>query len=312
MSESESEETLFDRTISRRGFIAAAGAGALALTGVGRLGDAFAAGATIKIGDKGFTEEFIIADMNEMVLNKAGIKTSRHSFSSTTLAQAAITHGDIDLYPEYTGTGLLTVLNMKPIQNEKKVYQTVKREYKKRFNLIWLNESPMNDTNAIAVKMATKQKYNIKTMSDVAANSDKLTFVGLAECVGRADCLVGLKGTYHMNFKNVITTTSPALNYKALEDGRADVSEVFSTDGQIAAYNLYVPIDDKHLWPPYHVAPVVRNDTLKANPKIAQALNKLAPFITTAAISALNAKVDLKKQNHKAVARAFLKQHKLV
>jgi osmoprotectant transport system substrate-binding protein len=319
---SDDETTIVTSALTRRGFLAAAGVGALVLAGCGSSGSSKKNGGksgssggnkgTVKIGDKGFTEEYLVADMYQDLLSSHGIPVSRHSFATVALAQSAITHGDIDLYPEYTGTGLLEVLKLPVMSDPTMLYDKVKSEYKKRFKLTWLDESPMNDTNAVAIKKATASKYNIKTMSDLAKAASNLTFVGLAECVGRPDCLVGLKKTYGMHFKNVITTTSPALNYKALMDGRADVAEVFSTDGQIAAYNLFVPVDDKHLWPPYHVAPVVRDDTLSAYPQIKTILNGLAPHITTSAISHLNAKVDLQKQAHATVAKQFLKSNGLM
>lgn len=314
---SDDDLTIIRSALTRRGFLAAAGVGALALAGCGTSNSSKGGGGsgskgTIKVGDKGFTEEYLVADMYQDLLSAHGFTVSRHSFGTVALAQSAITHGDIDLYPEYTGTGLLEVLKLPVMSDPVALYDKVKSQYQKQFKLTWLDESPMNDTNAVALKKATAQKYNIKTMSDLAKVADKLVFVGLAECVGRPDCLVGLKQTYGMHFKNVITTTSAPLNYKALMDGRADVSEVFSTDGQIAAYNLYVPTDDKHLWPPYHVAPVVRDDTLKKYPQIRTILNGLAPHITTAAISRLNAKVDLQKQPHATVAKQFLKSNGLM
>ena len=108
------------------------------------------------------------------------------------------------------------------------------------------------------------------------------------------------------------TVFAPGLKYKAVRDGQADAVIAFSTDGQISAYKLVLMEDDKGLWPPYQVAPVVRNQILETYPKIKDVLNKLAPFLTNEALSTMNWKVDGDKQEYTAVAKAFLKEKGLV
>ncbi|HZS94601.1 MAG TPA: glycine betaine ABC transporter substrate-binding protein [Chloroflexota bacterium] len=267
---------------------------------------------TVGIADKQFTESYLVADMYQDLLSAHGIPVSRHSFGTSTLAQAAITKGTIDLYPEYTGTGLTDILKLPAISNAIKAYDKVKRLYQKKFKLTWLEQSPFNDTNGVGMKQATANKYHIKTMSDLAKAASNLTFVGLAECAGRPDCLAGMKKVYGINFKKFIPTSSTAVNYQYLLSGRADASEVFTTDSQIAKYHLFVPKDNKGIFPADHVAPVIRDDALRAYPKIRSILNRLAPLLTTKVMSGLNAQVDFGHKDHASVARSFLKAHGLL
>ncbi|MGH2447405.1 MAG: glycine betaine ABC transporter substrate-binding protein [Chloroflexota bacterium] len=302
--------------LSRKNFLAGLGLGAVALAAAGcgsspssskSNGHSKKTG-TVNVGDKGFTEEYLVADMYQLLLEHHGFTVKRHSVGTAALAQQAILKGDFDLFPEYTGTGYLDVLgHTTSLQNPTKLYDAVKTAYQKKYKLTWLAASPMNDTNSVALKKQSAAKYNIKTMSDLAGVANKLTFVGLAECVGRIDCLKGMESVYGIHFKNVITTGSAAVNYSDLLNGHADVTQVFTTDGQITADHLVVPIDDKHVFPPDNVAPVVRDATLSQFPSIRPILNGLAPKITTTAIRSLNADVDIHGKDHLTVARGFLK-----
>src|SRR5919112_1978360 len=122
-----------------------------------------AAPAPIKVGSKDFTEAFIVAELYAQVLEQAGFTVERkHNLGGTPVAQAAITKGDIDLYPEYTSTGLLTVLKQDPIADPAQILSTVKSEYEQQFQLTWLTASPFNDTNGLATTKEVADKYGIK------------------------------------------------------------------------------------------------------------------------------------------------------
>lgn len=272
------------------------------------------AGPKVKIGSKDFTEELLLGEMYALILEENGIPVERRlNLAGTQVAQAALLNGEIDMYPEYTGTGYLFILGIEDkVESPAQVFARTAADYKSQWNLVWLDPAPMNNTNAIAVTQAAVTTYNLKTLSDLAVAAPNIRFAGIPDFEQRPDGLAGLKQLYGgFEFKS-LTVFDPGLKYKAVQDGQADAVIAFSTDGQISAYNLVLMEDDKGLWPPYQVAPVVRNDILWTYPKIKDALNKLAPFLTNDALSALNWQVDGDKQEYTAVAKAFLKEKGLV
>ncbi len=270
---------------------------------------------TIVIGSKDFTEEFIVAEMYAQLLENAGFKVTRKlNLGGTPVAQAAITKGEIDLYPEYTSTGLLTVLKMQPIQDPAQIYNTVKSQYEKQFHLTWLQPAPFNDTQARAMTQQGSTKYGIKTLSDLSQKAPQLVLGGPAEFIAREDGLPGLQKAYGgFQFKDVKQLGTGSLRYQALLNGQIDVVVAFSTDGEIKGDNLVLLQDDKHFYPVYQVAPVVRMDTLQKYPQIADILNKVEPLLTTEVMSGLNWQVDGPAKKEPAdVARAFLQQNGLL
>ncbi|MDR3576808.1 MAG: glycine betaine ABC transporter substrate-binding protein [Anaerolineaceae bacterium] len=270
---------------------------------------------TITIGSKDFTEEFIVAEMYAQVLENAGFKVNRKlNLGGTPVAQAAIVKGDIDLYPEYTSTALLTVLKAQPIQDPTQIYQAVKSGYEKQFNLTWLTPSPFNDTQALAMTQAGATKYGIKTYSDLAQKASQLVIGGPAEFFSREDGLPALQKAYGgFQFKDSKQLGTGSLRYQALIGGQIDVVVAFSTDGEINGDKLALLQDDKNFYPVYNVAPVIRMDTLTKYPQIATVLDKLAPYLTTPIMSGLNWEVDgPDKKEPAAVAKAFLQQNGLL
>ena len=251
--------------------------------------------------------------MYALVLENSGLKVERKlNLGGTPVAQAGLQSGQVDLYPEYTGTGLLTVLKLPANSDQKQVYKTVADAYKEKFNLVWLNPAPMNNTQALAMTQEDAKKYGIKTISDMVAKANQLTMIGTPEFEAREDGLPGLKKVYgDFEFKKFIPG-DPGLRYKALQDNQADVAEAFGTDGEISAFNLVVLLDDKGLFPPYQVAPVVRQEALDANPGIRDALNALAPKLTTATMQRLNYDVSGKQREPAEVAKEFLTQEGLL
>ncbi len=270
---------------------------------------------TITIGSKDFTEEFIVAEMYAQLLENAGYKVTRKlNLGGTPVAQAAIVKGDIDLYPEYTSTGLLTVLKMNPIQDPNQIISTVRSQYEKQFKLTWLDPAPFNDTQALAMTQAKANQLGIKTFSDLSKQSSNLVLGGPAEFISRQDGLPLLQKTYGgFNFKDIKQLGTGSLRYQALLNGQVDVVVAFSTDGEINGDHLALLTDDKGVYPVYQIAPVVRMDTLQKYPDIAPVLNKLAPMLTTSIMSGLNWQVDgPDKKDPAAVAKAFLQQNGLL
>ncbi|MBD1868622.1 quaternary ammonium transporter [Cyanobacteria bacterium FACHB-471] len=268
---------------------------------------------TIRVGSKDFTEQFIIGEMYALVLENAGLQVERKlNLGGTPVAQAALESDQIDLYPEYTGTGLLTVLKLPVNSDQEAVYQSVSEGYKEQFNLVWLEPSPMNNTQALAMTQEGSDSLGVKTISDMAAKAGELVMIGPPEFEAREDGLPGIKEAYG-NFELAeYKAVDPGLRYQALVDGEADVAVAFGTDGEIAAFDLVLLEDDKQLFPPYQVAPVVRQEALDANPGIADALNALAPLLTDEVMQQLNYEVSGNQREPAEVAKEFLTQEGLI
>lgn len=292
--------------VSRRALLAALAAAAV-------LPGACARRPTIRVGSKNFTEELILGEMYAALLEHAGLAVERRlDLGSTQVAMAALARGDIDLYPEYTGTALLVVLKRPPMADRRAVYELVKSEYAKRFALAWLDAAPMNDTQALATTQALAQARGLHTLSDCARLAPTLRLGAPHEFLERPDGLPGLKRAYGGFEFARVEPVDIGLKYKALETGAVDVVVAFGTDGQIDADHLVVLADDRHFFPPYAVAPVVRTSALAAFPQISPVLNALAPLLTDDAMRHLNYRVDGTHAEPADVAREFLTQSKLV
>ncbi|WP_446362024.1 glycine betaine ABC transporter substrate-binding protein [Coleofasciculus chthonoplastes] len=266
-------------------------------------------GSAIKVGSKDFTEQFILGEMYALVLENQGFDVERKlNLGGTPVAQAGLETGQIDLYPEYTGTAFLTVLKRPNNSNPQYVYQTVADSYREKYNLVWLEPAPMINTFAFVMTQEGAKEYNMKTISDMVAQASQLTLVGPPAFEGREDGLPGLKQVYGDFQLKQFIPTDPGLRYKALSEGQADVVVGFSTDGEISALNLVVLEDNQNFFPPYQVAPVVRQETLDKHPGIRDALNQLAPKLTNETMRRLNYEVSGKKREPAEVAREFLIQ----
>lgn len=292
-------------TLSRRWFNQACLGVAVALTTVACGGGG--GEDTVSVGSKDFTEQLIIGEMYALVLEENGFAVERKlNLGGTPVAQAAIVSGDIDLYPEYTGTALLTVLNLPASSDQQAVFDTVKQAYQEQFNLVWLDPSPMNNTQALAMTEEQADALDIRTISDFVAQANSLTLIGPPEFEVREDGLPGLKTAYGDFSLAEYKAVDAGLRYRGLVDGEADVAVAFGTDGEINAFNLVVLEDDESLFPPYQIAPIVSQAALDANPGIADALNALSPLLNDEVMRGLNYEVSGNQREPADVAREFL------
>lgn len=313
------EPTHFQR---QRGVVASLVLGAVALTALPFASPGLAAKpaakpaalGTINIGTKNFGEEYVISDMYTLLLQKAGFTVNTHDLATTAILQPALLRGSIDLYPEYTGTGYNVVLKHAKIStNAVQTYDAVKAEYERKFHLTWLAQSPMNDTNDVAVTQATASKYRVHNLSQLARVAGQLSFAGLPDCKARPDCLGGLQNAYGIHFKSITYLGSQPLMYKGLSSGQFDAVEVFTTDGPIQANHLVVLADNKHaVFPADHIAPVVRDSLLSRYPQVRTILNRLPRYLTTKAVKKLNVQVVLNSADPLVTARAFLRSKHLI
>jgi osmoprotectant transport system substrate-binding protein len=264
----------------------------------------------VRVGSKNFAEDITIAEIYAAALERAHIPVERHmNLGSTQIATAAMQRGDIDLYPEYTGTALIDVLRMPPMRNAQRIFNTVKSTYERRFGITWLAASPMNDSQGLAVTQSVAQRYHVRTLSQCAAAAPQLRLAAIAEFLTRADALPGLQKYYGgFRFKSA-RTYAIGLQYQALLSGDADVSTAFTTDSQIGTDNLVVLQDDRKFWPAYNVAPVVRQAALKRNSQIAAVLNRISPLLTDPVVRQLNYQVNVNHVDPADAAQQFLKEH---
>jgi osmoprotectant transport system substrate-binding protein len=272
---------------------------------------AMPAQAQVRVGSKNFTEQFVVAEIYAQALEAAGIKVERKvNLGGTLIAQKALEEKQIDLYPEYTGTMLLVVLKADPMTDQKAVYDKVKAEYATK-GLVVLNEAPMNNTYNMVVRPETAAQYKLETLTDLTRVAKELKLGAGPEFRDRKDGLPGLKAKYGMEFKEDLQMAI-GLRYQALANKQIDVVNGYATDGMISSLKLKRLKDDKNLWPPYYLVPVVRKDALDANPKIAEVLNQVSAMIDETTMAEMNYKVDGEKQEPKDVARAFLKSKGVV
>jgi osmoprotectant transport system substrate-binding protein len=296
---------------------------AAALTGCGSTKTASTEGTSssqstlaLTVGSKDNTENHLIGEMYAEILEDMGIKVTRKlSLGGTAPVFEALKKGDLDIYPEYTGTGLTVMLKQPVEKDQKKVEQALADGFK-QWNLTWLESAPENATYGFAVKKETADKYKLVTISDLAARSSELTLSYPQEFDVRDDALPGLQKAFKdkggFKFKKQFQIDY-SLRYNPLKDGQSDVTVSVGTDGQIVGMGLVQLKDDVSFFPAYHVAPLIRNDKLSAEPKIKDRLNQLSKLLDDKAIQSMNWQVDgPEKKEIEQVAKSFLKEHKLI
>ena len=265
----------------------------------------------VRVGSKNFTEQFVLAEIYAQALEAAGIKTEKKlNLGGTLIAQKAMEEKQIDFYPEYTGTMLLAILKAEPMTDPKAVYDKVKDAYAK-MGFVLLNQSNLNNGYSMVVRPETAQKYKLETLSDLAKVAKELKIGAGPEFRDRKDGLPGLKDKYGMVFGEDLQMAI-GLRYQALKSDQVQVVNGYSTDGMISALKLKRLRDDKSLWPPYFVVPVIRREALEANPKVGEVLNRVSALLDEATMAQMNLQVDGDKLEPKDVARDFLKTKGLV
>jgi len=267
----------------------------------------------VRIGAKNFTEQFILGELlAQLVEAKTDISVDRQFYlGGTMICHGALANGEIDVYPEYTGTALTTILKREVLATPEETYNAVAKAYREQFKSEWLSPLGFNNTYAITVREADAQAKNWQTVSDLERDASLLKAGFTAEFVERPDGYPGLKRKYAFEFGSV-SELDAGLMYKALAAGEVDVICAFATDGRIAAYNLVPLEDDKRFFPPYFAAPVVRSAVLEAHPELRDVLNGLAGKLDDSQMQKLNYEVDEKKRSPADVAREFLQSQGLV
>ena len=273
----------------------------------------------ITVGSKQFTEQIILGKIMKIMLERNGFQVNdKTGLGGTLIVRRALENGEIDVYMEYTGTALLLYLkHKKPVTDPRRCYETVKREDEEKNDLIWLKPCEFNNTYTLMMRRDEAGRLNIDTISDLARyvkrHPREIFFATGAEFFARPDGYPSLEKCYGFRFAadNVIKM-DPGLTYEALRTGKVQVAMGFSTDGRIVAFGFVTLRDDRHFFPAYNPAPVVRKVILEKYPQVSDILNKIGPNLDTRRMRELNKQVDVGHRDPERVAEDFLKREGLI
>jgi osmoprotectant transport system permease protein len=260
----------------------------------------------VVVASKPFGESYLLAEMFAQLLEARGIEVDRRpGLGATEIAFRAIRTGSADVYPEYTGTGLLAILGEQPVPDPRKVFDRVSREFRRRWNAHWLPPLGFENTYAVAVRRETAERYGLATLSDLARAGRSLRAGLTPDFIGRADGLPGLTRAYGVRFAEV-RALLPAVKYQALAAAEVDVIDGYSTDGLIARYDLIVLRDDKRFFPPYEAAALVSGDLVERRPAAIAALTELSSRLDEATMRQLNRRLEVDREPVGRIARDAL------
>jgi osmoprotectant transport system substrate-binding protein len=263
----------------------------------------------IVIGSKNFTEQLVLGELFAQFLHaKTGLPVERRFYlAGTYICQQAILAGRIDIYPEYTGTALTTILKQKAGGTPQQIYERVKRAYARRFHLDVGPPLGFNDSFAIVVRGEDAKRLNLHTISQAAAYTPHWRAGFGYEFMERPDGYQGLVKTYGLRFAGPPRIMDLGLLYRALESHQVDLVAGNTTDGQIEALHFTILKDDRHYFPPYQAVPIVRMAAEKLHPQIRTALDELAGRISAEEMRKMNYAVDGEHRDVRVVVGEFLK-----
>ena len=253
-------------------------------------------------------EPEILANMYKILIeeNTDMTVTVKPNFGKTTFLYEALKKGDIAIYPEFTGTVTESLLKPAPQvdHDPEVVYQAARDGIKKQDNLALLKPMAYQNTYAVAVPKKIAQEYGLKTISDLKKVEGHLKAGFTLEFNDREDGNKGLQKVYGLHLQ--VSTMEPALRYQAIQSGDIQITDAYSTDAELARYDLVVLQDDKQLFPPYQGAPLMKEALLKKHPELEGILNQLAGKITAEQMSQMNYQVGVEGKSANQVARDFL------
>jgi len=267
----------------------------------------------IVVGSKNFTEQAILGELLAQHLEaQTHLPVDRRFYlAGTYICHQAILAGRIDLYVEYTGTALGAILKQAPSGDPLQVYEQVKREYARRFQLAVEKPLGFNNTFALVIRGADARRLHVGTISQAAHFAPQWRAGFGYEFLERPDGYQGLVRTYGLRFAAAPRIMDLGLLYKSLLENQVDMVAGNSTDGLIEARDLVMLEDDRHYFPPYQAVPIVREETLALHPEIGAALEQLAGKITDQDMRHLNYCVDGEHRDIQEVVREFLRSNHL-
>jgi glycine betaine/choline ABC-type transport system substrate-binding protein len=270
------------------------------------------ANTNITVGSKNFTEEFILGEIYAQALQAAGYQVKKDlNLGSEQIALKALKGGDVDAYPEYTSTALSSFFDVDPQDIPKDAQQAVEDSQAKfeQEGLVAYDPTPFTSANAVGMLKKKADELGVKTVSDLEGKSQDLTLYGSPECRQRLDCLVGLQRDYGLKFKK-FTPVDIGLRYDVLDKGQADLSIIFTTDAQLSTRDDVVTLeDDKQVFPPGNVTFVASKKAADAaGPDLQKTVELVQQGLSERVMQELNARVDVDREEPRAVARAYLRE----
>lgn len=267
----------------------------------------------ITVASKNFTEQIVLGELYSQALSADGYDVNqRLDLGNVTVLDQALQSGEIDMYPEYTGTALVTALGYEGEQFDtpEGTYEETQELYEQRDPAATLLEqASFNNTYAIAVRREAAEEYDLETLQDLAEASPNLVLASFSEFQQRGDGFPNIKESYpSTDFEEVSIVNDLGLRYQALSQGDADVAIGFTTDAQLLSDDLVVMEDEKNIWPFYHPVPVIRQEALDANPEAPETINAVTESLDLETIRTLNGRVDLDNEDPATVAEDHLRE----
>jgi osmoprotectant transport system substrate-binding protein len=267
------------------------------------------------VGSKNFTEQKVLGEIYAQGLEAAGFKVSRKlSLGNEKVAQEALDRGDVDGYPEYTGTALLSLCGVDPDDVPKdptEAFEDTRKCFAEK-DLTAYPPTPFTSSNEVAVTQQVAERHGLQQISDLAKVDDQFTLYGSPECAERSDCLKGLQDTYGLQFKQFAPVNVDE-RHAVLDRGDRIASIVFTTDPQNRRSGIVLLEDDKGMFPPYNSTFVVRDEVAaKAGVDLERVIGLLQNGLTDEVMQELNARVDIDQESPGAVAQAYLQQARLI
>ena len=262
----------------------------------------------IVVGGKSFTEAYLLSEIYADALEDNGYEVERVYDMNTDTISPAIQNGEIDMYPEYTGTALTDVLGLDMETDTDKVYESVSKGYEDKWNITWLDMTTMEDKVAIVMLKDKADELGVKNLTDLQKVADQLTLGDGVNFAEREDDLLRLNKLYgDFNFK--VVNVDHSLAYSCLDDGTVDVIPGLTTDVQLLD-DKYVKIEeDIPVWPPQYVAPIVRDEVLEKYPEMKDVLNNVSKHISTESMIEMLDEVINGGSEYEDVAADFYKEN---
>lgn len=269
--------------------------------------------ADLTIGGKNYTEQLLLVSMiSDLIEAHTDLQVRQRPFLGGTLvAFQALTQGSLDGYVEYTGTGLTVMLAEDPIADPDVVYDLVQKEFRDRWDLIWLEPLGFNNVWAMTMRTSHVTELGISAVSELEPFADELVLGATHEFFEREDGYPGLQRVYGFAFGQT-RAMDPGLTYQAVASGEVDIIDAYGTDGRILAFDLQPLEDDRGHFPPYYAAPLFRADVLERHPEIRSVMQLLAGRLDDDTMRSLNYEVDSKKRDPIVVAREWLIKEGLI
>ena len=268
----------------------------------------------IRIGCKSMPEQMILQEiLAQLIEAKTDYTVERIEpiAGGTSNIQVAMESGEIDLYPEYTGTGWLTVLKHEETKDADYMYEQLDKEYNDNYNMSWVSLYGFENTYTLAVRPETAQQYNLQKISDLAAVSEQLIFGANFDYFEREDGYQKVCDTYDLHFKGT-AEVDMGLKYQTLMENKCDVINAYTTDSQIAEFDLVTLEDDLGLFTDYRCSTVVRNEALDAYPELLATLQLMEGLISNEEMTQMNYELNTNHRLESEIAADFLKSKGMI